>query len=134
MSTSTIILAILALAAIVFRSRITLWYAVARERRAVGKLQVDSLYIRPGETHNLNNYVDSLYGWAGSVGIRRNSDGSYSAFCETGRDRSGPPDHDTIYVNGRKVGRNMTVPIPAGATVIRRVACEVPSIRILKLV
>ncbi|MBS1990034.1 MAG: hypothetical protein JSS83_05915 [Cyanobacteria bacterium SZAS LIN-3] len=131
---TTITLAILALVLIAFRSRITLWYAVARERSLAGKLQVDSLCLRPGQKRDFNNYVDSLDGWAGSVGIRRNSDGSYCAFCETGRDRSGPPDYDTVYVNGRKVGRNMTVPIPAGATVIRRVACEVPSIRIIKLV
>jgi len=115
------------------KSRIKLHLAVYNEKRATGELAMKSLRILPGQDHSMGNYLDNLWDWAGSNGIRRNRDGSYEAYSSCDRYRGAPPDGTALYVNGRKVGRNQTVTISSGAEVICRATHEVPPITRIRL-
>jgi len=128
-----IIVALLLAALYWQKSRITLRLAIYNEKRATGELVMKSLRIKPGEDHPLGNYLDNLWDWAGTSGIRRNRDGSYEAYSSCERYRGSPPGGTALYVNGRKVGRNQIIAIPNGAEVIRRDIHELPPITRIRL-
>jgi len=129
---STIALVVL-LALWLFKSRLSLFLAIQQEEAAVGKLSVKTVTLQPYEALELNSWVDSLDGWAGRITVKRDGSESFIVECVRYRHRSGPPDSESLYIDGKKLKANSSCRVGPESLLILRQRAETPSIVQLRL-
>lgn len=129
---STIALVVL-LALWLFKSRLSLFLAVRQEKAAVGKLSVKTVTLQPNEALELNAWVDSLDGWAGRITVKRDGSESFVVECVRYRHRSGPPDSEALYIDGKKLKANSSRRVGPESLLILRQGAVTPSIVQLRL-
>lgn len=129
---STIALVVL-LALWLFKSRLSLFLAVRQEKAAVGKLSVKTVTLQPNEALELNAWVDSLDGWAGRITVKRDGSESFVIECVRYRHRSGPPDSEALYIDGKKLKANSSRRVGPESLLILRQGAVTPSIVQLRL-
>lgn len=120
-----------------FKSRLTLYLALRREKAAVGNIHVSVVRVPAHETCELNAWVDSLYGWAGRITVKRDgydSDGSFIVECQRYRHHSGPPDAESLYIDGKKLKANSSCKVGPQSLLILRQRAVTPSIVQVRLV
>lgn len=129
---STIALVVL-LALWLFKSRLSLFLAIQQEKAAVGKVAVKTVTLQPYEALELNAWVDSLDGWAGRITVKRDGSESFIVECVRYRHRSGPPDSEALYIDGKKLKANSSCRVGPESLLILRQRAETPSIVQLRL-
>lgn len=129
---STIAIVVL-LALWLFKSRLSLFLAVRQEKAAVGKLSVKTVTLQPNEALELNAWVDSLDGWAGRITVKRDGSESFVVECVRYRHRSGPPDSEALYIDGKKLKANSSRRVGPESLLILRQGAVTPSIVQLRL-
>ncbi len=135
-SSSTVFstIALVALLALwLFRSRLSLFLALRQEKAAVGKVSVKTVSLRPNEALELNAWVDSLDGWAGRITVKRDGSESFIVECVRYRHRSGPPDCEALYIDGKKLKANSSCRVGPESLLILRQRAVTPSIVQLRL-
>ncbi len=128
---------IAALALWLFKSRLTLYLALSREKAAVGDICVDVVRVPPHDCCELNAWVDGLYGWAGRITVKRDgndSNGSFIVECQRFRHHSGPPDHEALYIDGKKLKANTSCKVGPQSLLILRQRSVIPGIVQVRLV
>lgn len=120
-----------------FKSRLTLYLALRRQRAATGAIQIDVVQVPAYTVCELSSFIDSLYGWAGSITVKRDSSGSVGSFiveCRRGEYRSGPSDNQALYVDGKKLKANSSCKVGPQSLLILRQMGVTPSIVQVRLV
>lgn len=120
-----------------FKSRLTLYLALRRQRAATGAIQIDVVSVPAYTACELSNFTDSLHGWAGSITVKRDGSGSAGCFiveCRRGEFRSGPSDNQALYIDGKKLKANSSRKVGPQSLLILRQMGVSPSIVQVRLV
>jgi hypothetical protein len=120
-----------------FKSRLSLYLALRREKASAGDIHVNVVRVPAHETCELNAWVDSLHGWAGRITVKRDlngSDGSFIVACARYRYHSGPPDAEALYIDGKKLKANSSCKVGPQSLLILRQRAVAPSIVQVRLV
>ena len=136
-SSSTVFsaIALVALLALwLFKSRLSLFLALRQEKAALGKVSVKTVALQSNEAYELNAWVDALDGWAGRITVKRDGSDSFIVECVRYRHRSGPPDSEALYIDGKKLKANSSCRVGPESLLILRQRSVTPSIVQVRLV
>ncbi len=116
-----------------FKSRLTLIFALRQEKATVGSIYVRVVKVPASSSLELSAFVDSLSGWAGRITAKRDGSGSFIVECRRGRHRSGPPDNDALYIDGKKLKANTSRTVGPDAVLILRQMAMTPNVVQIRL-
>ena len=80
------------------------------------------------------NRADALDGWAGRITVKRDGSESFIVECVRYRHRSGPPDSEALYIDGKKLKANSSCRVGPESLLILRQRSVTPSIVQVRLV